>query len=226
MNVTFDDGRRMKEDSMKRFVQVGVSTLVGLTLAVTATTVAPSAALATTDDEERASFVASASEIMGWSEAEAQAAWADPDIRAITPTDVITTTTETDSRPAASDRAALAKEIGAVAAAATQQKTISTTRKYTGIAGTLFSLTSKKTFLYNGVRVWHDAVIVSYTQEWWSFDSMVLSTDQYGAIGGVANSKTVSQRAAKFYFAVTGEYLSIGITQEGRYNGVTNWSTW
>jgi len=115
------------------------------------------------------------------------------------------------------------------AAGVMQQRTFTTKKSgYTLVGIETYSITTQKTFRYDGVRAYHDSVVVT---PWanapigWTFDSVNYSVDQYGSIGGIPYSVSISDRHAHFSNPIGASAGVVGTHQEGRYNGVINYST-
>ncbi len=193
---------------------------------LTAASVAPPATAA---EGPPASFVDGAMRVGGLSHADAIRAWSDGRRNSI---GIFVEESQTVSAgvPAASDqltRLSRSTSLSATAVAGTKQKTIKKTRVIRSWAGIeCAGLTVTKTFLYNGKRVWKDLVTVKpWANAWqgWQYEGVTYQSDQYGAIGGVANRKHLSERHAKFSDA-WGTPTQIAINQEGRYDGGTSQS--
>jgi hypothetical protein len=188
-----------------------------------------SPAQATEPDEyygyTEAEFVAAAQETTGLSLEEATAAWENPAVRERTLVESTETVTESPATPAtaANLRAAgLAGKASPAGAAASMQKTFTLKKTYSAPIGACIDWTVTKTFLYDNVRAYHDITsTTSATACGWNYAGIGESSDQYGAIGGIPNSKSVSIREGLFSEAFGGQ-KRIKNTLEGRYNGVTN----
>ena len=177
--------------------------------------------------KDKASFLAGVEKVGFLTPAEALAAWNDPAVRGATLVDYEDISEE--SAPVPASKALLEKSgiaMTAALAAATKQKTWTVTRVYyTDLGTSCATWKVTKTFLYNQVRVWHD--VVSWTGNpacGFYFDGLTYSSDSYGAIGGIPNSKTVSVRNGLFTYLL-GSSKTISITMEGRFNGVTTSSS-
>ena len=206
------------------------STKIFAALSATAVLVAlASPAQAATADEyygyTEAEFVAAAQETTGLSLEEATAAWEDPAVRARTLVESTETITESPATPATAANlraAALAGKVAPAGTAAMMQKTFSLKKTFSAPIGACIDWTVTKTFLYDNIRAYHDITSTTYaTACAWYYNGIGESSDQYGAIGGIPNSKSVSIREGIFYDGF-GNQKRIKNTLEGRYNGVTN----
>lgn len=178
-------------------------------------------------------FIAGAMEVGGFTLEEAEARWADPAARERTPVKLEVISWEEPARLATvaeKERATRAYGAEAISlAAASVTKTFTTKARVTSFGGVeLATLTSKKSFIYNGVRAWHNGVTAT---PWgnnnlgYYYAGAGASSDTYLTIGGVAYSASRSIREAGFTDA-NGYSLTLGTRQDGRYNGVTDWATY
>lgn len=202
-----------------------------LIITLVATTVAGALVTpqATAAETPPASFVAGAMQVGGLSRSDAIKAWSDGRRNSI---GVFVEESESVSGGVRATDAQLLRlskstSLSSVATASVKQKTIKKTRVIRSWAGIeCAGLTVTKTFLYNGKRVWKDLVTVKpWANAWqgWQYEGVTYQSDQYGAIGGVANRKHRSERHAKFSDA-WGTPTQIAINQEGRYDGGTSQS--
>lgn len=165
---------------------------------------------------------------------EAAEAWLDPEVRASLPVDSNMIVEESEPVPASTEQIArwtanngdVARSAAPTAIAAMSSKTFSVSRNVVNVFGAeLVRLSMTKTFLYDGVRAYHDAVTVTPTSNGalgYYFDGVTYSTDQYGSISGIPNSASISERHGKFGNVTGVDTRSIWLRAEGRYNGVTN----
>ena len=181
------------------------------------------------NDAPPAQFIEGAMAVGGLSRHDAIRAWSDGRRDRV---GVFEEESESVSRPAAPTSAQWARlakstHLSASAKSTVRQKTIKKTRVIRSWAGIeCAGLTVTKTFLYNGKRVWKDLVKVKpWANAWqgWQYEGVTYQSDQYEAIGGVANRKHLSERHAKFSDA-WGTPTQIAINQEGRYDGGTSQS--
>lgn len=176
---------------------------------------------------QRSTWESKAKNIGDYESGYLDAAWADPNHKALVPVEVTTTVTQGPSTVEARSSGAAITTL--LACGTRQTAWVEINKDYTNYTGqVLFNLRTRKNYSYDGCRVWNESVVTTPGTSTlgsfaWSYDTVTASTDGYEYLNGSSYGRGYSERTARWNGAAGagGGAVSLWTRCHAEYNNVT-----